>query len=252
MPSYLGVDWAGGCWLVVKTGDETLVTTEPSIFNVWHEHGKAADVQSILVDIPIGLPESGTRACDEKASEMLADRGSTIFSIPCREVVEADEYEDARKTNDGSLGSQSWWLFPRIKEVDVFLQEHDEAIDKVYESHPEVCFTTLADESPTSKSTKDGREERLEILSKDQELYDEVEEIVRDREQGAEWHDRISKGRVDDVIDAAVLALTAKELKLSSRSVTDEYPAFSEKAEQGEDEILGISPEIVCSEPHET
>lgn len=57
MISYLGVDRAGDCWLVVKTGGETLVTTEPSILNVWREHGTDDDVQEILVDIPIGLTE---------------------------------------------------------------------------------------------------------------------------------------------------------------------------------------------------
>ena len=113
MASYLGVDWAGGCWVVVKTGDETLITTEPSILNVWHEYGE--DVRSILIDIPIGLPESGSRTCDTKARQRLAGRGSTVFLIPSRAVVETDNYEHARKANGDSLGSQSWWLFPRIK-----------------------------------------------------------------------------------------------------------------------------------------
>lgn len=49
-PSYLGVDWADGCWFVVKAGGETLVTTEPPILNVWHEHGRTSEIQSIPVD----------------------------------------------------------------------------------------------------------------------------------------------------------------------------------------------------------
>ncbi|UVE50481.1 hypothetical protein KU306_00795 [Haloferax larsenii] len=44
MTSYLGVDWAGGCWVVVEAGDKPNVTTEPSIYNVWHEHGKRDDI----------------------------------------------------------------------------------------------------------------------------------------------------------------------------------------------------------------
>lgn len=245
MPSYLGIDWAAGCWLVVKTGDSACVTTEPSILNVWHEHGKGEDVQSILIDIPIGLPTSRTRACDEEASELLAGRQSTVFSIPSRDVVEINDYERAKMRNDGSLGSQSWWLFPRIKEVDVFLREHSAALEKVYESHPEVCFAALGGTTLASKTTDDGRSERLDVLREDPTLYDEVVELVRERADGAEWHDRISKGRLDDVLDAAVLALTAKRLDLGRRTDQTEYPALPKEVEPANDSTLGIPLEIV-------
>lgn len=54
MSSYIGVDWAGGCWVVVKSGDKTTVTTEPPILNARHKHGESSDVLSILVGMPIG------------------------------------------------------------------------------------------------------------------------------------------------------------------------------------------------------
>lgn len=242
MASYLGVDWASGCWVVVKTGDEPLVSTEPSILNVWHEHG--ADVRSILIDVPIGLPESGVRACDVEASEYLAGRRSTVFSIPCRDAVEADTYKCARELSGGSLGSQSWWLFPCIREVDVFLQECDEATDVIYESHPEVCFAGLTGDVLEPKDTAAGRKDRLAALDETANLYDEVSEIVRTREDGAEWHERISKGRLDDVIDAAVLASTAARLDLGPRSEGSTYPALPAESEEIDD-VLGVSMEIV-------
>lgn len=245
MASYLGVDWAGSCWLVVKTGDKTLVTTEPSILNVWHEHGTADDVQSVLVDIPIGLTESGPRACDQEASERLGARGNSVFSIPGREVVEAEEYGSARELNGDSLGSQSWWLFPRIREVDIFLQNHEDAREKVYESHPEICFAELAGDLHHAKDTEVGCDERLEVLSEDLELHDRVNEIINERKDGAKWHHRISKGRLDDVLDAAVLALTAKKLKLGSRSESSEYLALPKEGEPEKDEIIDILPEIL-------
>lgn len=245
MASHLGVDWAGSCWVVVKTGDERLITTEPSILNVWHEHGEADDVQSILVDIPIGLPEIGPRACDEEASERLGNRGRSVFLIPGREVVETDSYERARELNNNTLGSQSWWLFPRIREVDVFLQEYPVAKEKVYESHPEICFSEFANDVSSSKATDEGLEERLEVLREDRALYDEVKSIVTDRQDGAEWHRRISKGKLDDVVDAAILALTGKKLGLGPRSDGGEYPSLPEQIESEKDEVIGIPPEIV-------
>ncbi len=245
MVSYLGVDWAGGCWAVVKTGNETLVTTEPSILNVWHEHGQDDDVRSILVDIPIGLPEDGVRACDEEASERLKSQGNTVFSIPRKAIVETEQYGDAREMNGGSLGSQSWWLFPRIREVDVFLQEYEDALTKMYESHPEICFRRFVHDIEYAKDTVAGREERLEVLRTDSDLHKEVEAVVDQRKDRVEWHERISKGRLDDVLDAAVLALTAKRIELGRRSESNEYPALPEEDDPGEDEKLGISPEIL-------
>lgn len=245
MPSYLGVDWANSCWVVVKAGEETLVTTEPSIFNVWHEHGNNQDIQSILVDIPIGLPpEDGGRFCDKEARKLLENRGSTVFSIPRREVVEEDDYCEARKMNGGKLGSQSWWLFPRILEVDVFLQECEEARQKVYESHPEVCFAKLSEGSLSKKTTGGGQTERLEVLEHDTDLYDRVKEEMKNE---AAWHDRISKRRVDDVLDAAVLAYTAEQLDLGRRHESGGYTAFPDEKPE-EDPELCIRPEILYAE----
>lgn len=244
MTSYLGVDWASGCWVVVEAGDEPKVTTEPSIYNVWHEHGKRDDVQSILVDIPIGLPENDTRDCDVAAKEKLGSRSSTVFSIPPRDVVEADDYETAKETNGGSLGSQSWWLFPRILEVDVFLRENADAREKIYESHPEVCFADLSGDELTSKSDGDGIAARLDVLKHAtsgseplEALYHEVEDLVEERSTNAEWHHRISKGRVDDVLDAAVIAVTAAKIDLQPRSDDADYPALPNDPEV--DEELG-------------
>lgn len=248
MTTYIGIDWAGGSWVVVTAGEETTVTTEPSILNVWHEHGEARDAQAILIDVPIGLHESGPRACDVEAQEYLGNRGNTVFTIPAREVVEADDYPTARSLNGGSLSSQSWWLFPRIREIDVFLREHDAATEKLYESHPEICFQALHGRPLERKTTESGLDERLEILHRyDSEghLADRVEEVVSARRDGTAWHDRLSSGRIDDVVDAAVLALTAKRLDIGPRSDSRSYPAFPERETPGRDPAIDIRPEIV-------
>jgi predicted RNase H-like nuclease len=241
MPTYLGVDWAGSCWLVVSAGDTVDVTTEPSFLNVWHEHGR--DAESILVDIPIGLPDAGTRACDEAAMDYLGSRRSTVFAIPPRAVVETDDYDTARERNGDSLGSQSWWLFPRIREVDVFLQEYADATDRVYESHPEVCFAALCDAPLPPKDTQAGRDERLALLGAEPALHECIEGVLRDREDGTAWHDRISSGKRDDVLDAAVLAYTAAQLDLGPRESEPEYPRLP--AAPDEDSELGLPMEIV-------
>lgn len=241
MTSYLGVDWGGSCWVVVEAGDTPTITTEPSILNVWEIHGKQAD--AILIDIPIGLPKSAHRACDREAKAHLQDRVATVFSIPPREVVETDDYNAAREINDGSLGSQSWWLFPRIQEVDVFLQAHEDAQERVYESHPEVCFSMLDGTALRSKTDSEGIDDRLKLLEDQPTLHKKVEKCVEKIRDGTEWHERISKGRLDDVLDAAVLAYTAAELELGDRT-NSSYPAFP-AGKPEEDSVLDLPMEIV-------
>jgi len=211
----VGVDWASGCWVVVvHDGDDVTITAEPAILNVWREHGRGAD--TVLVDIPIGLPETAPRACDRAATSLLGARHSSVFDVPCRAAVEAGGYEAARAANGGRLGSQSWGLVPRIREVDCFLDAHPEAETDVYESHPEVCYAALAartdGDDPGSKRAAEGLDARLAILEDvDEEFGAAVRAFVEDRRADPQWHHRIQSGRLDDVLDAAVLALTARK-----------------------------------------
>lgn len=243
MPTYVGADWASGLWVAVAvTADTVQIHTEPAIANVWHEYEKDG---VFVIDMPIGLPADGPRLRDEEASGFLKSRSSTVFSVPAREAVYANDYEEAKRRNEeancGGLGSQSWGLVPRIKEVDVFLQEYDAASERVYESHPEVCFAKIADgEELPKKDTTEGFERRLELLRKlDPELATAAQDFVTQRTgENSEWHHRIQSRRIDDVLDAAVLALTGKQLGLSSRTETDSYPKFPAETTQTDGENL--------------
>jgi predicted RNase H-like nuclease len=211
----VGVDWASGCWVVVvHEGDDVAITTEPAMLNVWREHGRAAD--AVLVDVPVGLPETASRACDRAAASLLGERHSSVFDVPCRAAIEADDYEVARAENGGRLGSQSWGLVPRIREVDCFLDARPEAEAQVFESHPEVCYAAFAArvdaDDPGSKRETEGLDARLAILDAVDEGFGErIRGFVEDRRADPQWHHRIQSGRLDDVLDAAVLALTARE-----------------------------------------
>lgn len=167
MTSYVGVDWASRGWLTVAVdGNEWTVQMHPSIHSVWFEHD---DAESILVDIPIGLPETERRGCDRGAKEFLApERARSVFWTPCRDAIEQDTYAEAKQANrdarEDSLSSQAWGLIPRIQEVDRFLRDTEEAQDTVLESHPEVCFKAFAEGSLSSKHEDDGLVTRRELL----------------------------------------------------------------------------------------
>ena len=117
-------------------------------------------------------------------------------------------------------------------------------MDKIYEGHPEICFAELTGHTLESKDTEIGRMQRIQAFEEASELQGQVTKVIDDCKEGVEWHRRISKSRLDDVIDAAVLAYTAERLNLGPRSEESSYPALpTENAEK--DYVLGIPMEIV-------
>ncbi|WP_135304836.1 DUF429 domain-containing protein [Haloarcula amylovorans] len=211
MESHVGVDWASGSWVVVEATPETTdISTEPSLLNVWHEYRNRAN--KILVDIPVHLRHEGDRECDQKAKDFLGSRGSTVFWTPNTDAVTARDYDDAVTKNTRGLGSHSWGLIPRIREVNTVLDEFDTAHETIYESHPEVCFKAYYGDDLPSKKSDAGFETRKQCLIKHgDESFQPVLDLVDERRTNSQWHHRIQSGRVDDVLDAAILALTSRE-----------------------------------------
>jgi predicted RNase H-like nuclease len=177
------------------------VSAEPSLLNVWVAHDEA---EQWLVDLPLVLdpPEKRT-ACDDEGKSEAGDRGSSGFTAPTQEHV------DERGQGDG-IGSQTRWLIPQIREWQALRDTVDFGHCLIRESHPEVCYARFAarDDVP-SKQTDDGVAERLEILKAvDEDVGEQVRGAV-ERCRDATWQDRLQSGRIDDVLDAAGVALTA-------------------------------------------
>ena len=53
------------------------------------------ETDMVVIDIPIGLPESGRRACDLEARAMLGPRRSSVFTGVRRPLLALDSYEAA-------------------------------------------------------------------------------------------------------------------------------------------------------------
>lgn len=232
MGCYIGADWASKGWVAAEldeTGDLT-VGFFPTIWNLWHDRGAEAD--QILVDIPIGLPDEGRRTCDRRAKERLSDRGSSVFWTPIRDAVYENNVEDARQvqteTMDYSISNQAWAIVPRIREVDTFLQENrDDAEGVVRESHPEVCFQALnGDDGLGPKSDEDGIANRKDVLCDqldidDQECHDVVASLTEP--------DYARLSGEDDVLDAMVLAVTARKVADGECSTLPENPSKDDR-----------------------
>jgi predicted RNase H-like nuclease len=226
MAKHVGVDWASKGWVAAELDDDSELDVGfyPTIWNLWYEY-EDADVAQILVDIPIGLPEDGRRACDKQAKDELGERRSSVFWAPIREAAYEDNIEDAKdlqeETIEHSISNQAWAIAPRIREVDSFLRKTDDAQDVVRESHPEVCFWKLSDELLESKLSDDGIEDRLKVLCKALEIsIEKCEKIGKQLTEPsyARFADE------DDVLDAMVLAVTAKRVAEGNFSLLPKDP----------------------------
>jgi predicted RNase H-like nuclease len=204
----VGVDGCKAGWFVVEIGGkgDWGINIFPDIGAIWQRVSKKASL--ILIDIPIGLPRKGTRACDVLARSVLKKRASSVFPVPCRKAIQALNYEDASRINyqvsRKKLSVQSWNISSKIKEVDALLAAAPNARLHIRESHPEVCFWALSGGRPMrfNKKTVDGHRERKQIL---QRFYPRSKEIIESAMSKFLRKD-LAK---DDILDALVLAVTA-------------------------------------------
>jgi predicted RNase H-like nuclease len=87
----------------------------------------------VAVDIPIGLPERagpGGRAAENAVRPLLGARQSSVFSVPSRAALAAEDYADACRIAFASsepprkVSKQLFMLAPKIREVDALLRDY--------------------------------------------------------------------------------------------------------------------------------
>jgi predicted RNase H-like nuclease len=165
------------------------------------------------VDMVIGLPdraEPGGRACDRAARQLLGPpRGSSVFSPPAHDTLQADTYEEALRRNRDSgpdapgLTKQTYHLLPKMRALADHMtparQEH------VREVHPELAFYAMNDDAPVaeSKHTKAGQDRRIELLTA--HGFSPIKSILS----------RLAGGALgaDDVLDAHAACWTAHRIR---------------------------------------
>ena len=188
------------------------------------------DARLVLMDIPIGLPEGPERrGCDRQARKLLGRRGSSVFPSPTRQTAEhaaaqPKDYRGAlaveRRFAGKGISRQAFAISTKIAEVDAVMRSRDiNAAPEVREVHPELCFWALNDRQSmrSNKKKSHGRAERLRVLG---EIEPRSEEIYDD---ACSRFLRKVVGR-DDVLDALVAALIARERGGRLASVPDVPP----------------------------
>lgn len=216
-PLYLGVDGHPGGWIAVRYEGEEFhdVQSYDTVEQLWTEN---SDATTILIDVPIGLSDdAAAREPEECARSVLGQRRNSVFNVPIRSILDEEDYQTANSEQKEQIGKglqkQTHNIKPRIREVDELLRnETNGATQEVLRrGHPEVCFWALNGRSEMDYS-KTGAPaaafwERVNVL---EAVESDIVEDLRDAGRTiCEWENPEASN--DDLLDAVVLALTAKQ-----------------------------------------
>lgn len=164
----LGVDGCPGGWV----GAEVAAPGTTGRPVRWHLSPYAADlldldVDAIGIDIPIGLPETGTRPCDRLARDRLGPSRASVFFAPPRPALAAGSHAEAvrlcRAHGAPGLSAQAWGIVARITEVDRWMTAARQR--RVVEVHPELSFRRLDPRVTDPKRTGRGLGQRIRALT---------------------------------------------------------------------------------------
>jgi len=175
----------------------------------------------VAIDVPIGLKDSGPRACDLQARALLKfPRSCSVFPAPIRPVLTAKSYVETcqlgLKADGRKLNRQTWAIMPKIVEVDACLSAHLTLQRWIREVHPEVCFCAWNDNIAMvhRKKSSDGRAER---------------EVLVEPRYGKEYQavqPSLPRGQYsnDDLLDAFAALWTAARVAAESATVLPANP----------------------------
>lgn len=218
----VGVDGCRGGWLAAWI--------ERGRF-VWRVFPSFAQVLAAFpgavtgVDMPVGLPDSGSRAADTLARRLLgAPRASSVFTPPLRPLLAArNDYGEANRLSRALAGRgvsrQAFHLYPKIVELDAVITPALQ--DRVREVHPELAFLAMSGSvNRLSKRTPDGYRERARKL---RAAFPSVR--VPAREEA-----RTPGARPDDVLDALAVYWTARRVPGGSAVSLPPEPELDRRA----------------------
>lgn len=222
----LGVDGCRSGWLVCRYESKRRHASFTVCSNFGEILNNYRDAECVAVDIPIGLrADRHPRRCDVEARRLLAPlRTSSVFPAPPRCLLGEANYaaacERSRELFGKGISKQSHAIYPKIAEVDELMTP--EIQKRVVEVHPEVCFWGVDNRAMShGKKTPEGYEERRRLL-----------EVALGHKfpQRALWRSAgiSTSAEPDDLLDAAVAALTAFRATLGKAARLPDQPEIDE------------------------
>jgi predicted RNase H-like nuclease len=196
MQTFIGLDGIPGAWVAVYLAECDQYFDYGSLnrlLAVAHERA--------MIDVPIGLPSRGYRACDVEARERVKSR---VFLGARWNIWTFENYDQANasywRDGDDGISMQLWCIRDKLKEVNELITPQLQS--RLMETHPELVFWRLnGGNSLENKKTREGRRQRIDLLKRNG--FDKIDEWIGHRHG-------TNIGR-DDLIDACACALAARD-----------------------------------------
>ncbi len=201
---FCGIDGCRGGWVAVFLPKSGPAGAWAEVHPQWQSI-PLKGMAMAAVDMPIGLPDTGSRHCDQAARDLLGKARSRVFLHLRRPLLGfVHDYKAANawaKADGKGLSVQAFNILPKILEIDRWIAPKNQA--RLKEAHPELAFARLnGGEALPSKATPQGLRVRKRLLRT--AGFTGLAAMLLDvKGRGA---------KPDDLLDACVLTLTARHI----------------------------------------
>jgi predicted RNase H-like nuclease len=214
-----GADWFQGKWLIAleHTPGKTSLREVSDFGEVlgWKE------LEVLVIDIPIGLPERGSRSCDTLARRVLRPRGSSVFPAPIRPTLNASTHEEACRISESIEGKrcslQAFGIYSMIAMVDRRMSP--EVQQRVRVGHPELSFAHMNGGAGLAyaKGKHEGQQRRIDLL---EPHFPELRGHIAGLRQ---------RRATIDLLDAFAMLWTARRVMKGEALTIPEHPEYDSR-----------------------
>ena len=219
MSLIIGIDGCKSGWFSVwENQDKSIHSSVFSNLNELKNFFKNESQLIIGIDMPVVLSEVIPRQADQLARKLLSKKASSVFTAPTPEMLNQPNYEKAslvsKRLFGKSMSLQSWYLFPKIKDVQTMIHHEDM---QIYEIHPELSFRAMNNEQVIleSKKTLEGFALRNSLLSMHFKNF--IFEEIRRQYARKDVMD-------NDILDALAVLWSAKRIQSNQASFLPQAP----------------------------
>ena len=219
MSLIIGIDGCKSGWFSVwENQDKSIHSSVFSNLNELKNFFKNESRLILGIDMPVVLSEVIPRQADQLARKLLSKKASSVFTAPTPEMLNQPNYEKAslvsKRLFGKSMSLQSWYLFPKIKDVQTMIHHEDM---QIYEIHPELSFRAMNNEQVIleSKKTHEGFALRNALLSMHFKNF--IFEDIRNQHARKDVMD-------NDILDALAVLWSAKRIQSNQASYLPQAP----------------------------
>lgn len=219
MSLIIGIDGCKSGWFSVwENQDKSIHSAVFSNLNELKNFFKNESQLILGIDMPVVLSEVIPRQADQLARKLLSKKASSVFTAPTPEMLDQPNYEKAslvsKRLFGKSMSLQSWYLFPKIKDVQTMIHHEDM---QIYEIHPELSFRAMNNEQVIleSKKTHEGFALRNALLSMHFKNF--IFEDIRNQHARKDVMD-------NDILDALAVLWSAKRIQSNQASYLPQAP----------------------------